>query len=121
MQLVLVVDDFPESVDALFALLDEKGFAVALALDGEEAVRAVKDRRPDVIVMDLAMPKVDGLEAARRIKGDPATRSIPIVIYTAHVGAELQVICEGLGVDCVFGKPDSAPNVVSAVERLCAA
>ena len=118
-KLVLIVDDFPESVDGLFAALSERGFALALALDGEDGVKAAHERRPDVIVMDLAMPRVDGLEATRRLKADAATRDIPVVIYTEHPGTELEVLADHVGCACVLGKAKGAGAVVEAVARLC--
>jgi CheY-like chemotaxis protein len=119
-KLVLIVDDFPESVDGLFEALEMKGFAIALALDGEDGLRAANERRPDVIVMDLAMPKLDGLEAARRLKADPRTKSIPVVLFTGHAGPELEVLAEQNGCACVVKKADGASVVVDAVTRLCA-
>ena len=117
-KLVLVVDDFPESVDGLFEALADRGFSVALAMDGVDGLRAVRERRPDVVVMDLAMPRLDGLEAARRMKADPATRMIPVMIFTEHPGDELRVIAASLGCFCVLSKHNGAKAVVDAVASL---
>ena len=117
-KLVLVVDDFPESVDGLFEALAENGFSVALAMDGEDGIRAVRERRPDVIIMDLAMPRLDGLAAARRLKADPATCMIPVIIFTEHPGHELKVIADAVGCFCVLGKHDGSKAVVDALAGL---
>ncbi len=119
-KLVLVVDDFPESVDGLFAALADAGFAVTVALDGAAGVKAALERHPDVIIMDLAMPRLDGLAAAARLKSDPQTQRIPVVIYTEHPGDELNVLAVDVGCACVLGKGAGAGAVVDAVSRLCA-
>jgi CheY-like chemotaxis protein len=120
-KLILVVDDFPESVDGLFAALAAAGFETALALDGEDGVRAARERRPDVIVMDLAMPRLDGLEATRRLKADPGTRGIPVVIFTEHPGDELGVLARHAGCVGVLGKGSGPGPLVAEVARLCPA
>jgi CheY-like chemotaxis protein len=84
-------------------------------------VRAAEERVPDVIVMDLAMPRLDGLEAARRLKKNPRTMRIPVVMYTEHPGHELRVVAEAAGCACVLGKGEGASAVVDAVARLCPA
>lgn len=117
--LVLVVDDFPESVDPLVALLTEQGFMVVLALDGEDGVRQAALLRPLVVVMDLAMPRMDGLEATRRLKALPATRDIPVVLFSAHAGPELGAAADAAGCAAVFRKPVGARAVVELVTRLC--
>jgi CheY-like chemotaxis protein len=116
--IVLVVDDFPESVDALFAMLTERGYVVVLALDGEDALRQAETIQPDVIVMDLAMPRVDGLEAARRLKSTPATKDIPVVLFSAHAGPELGAVADQIGCAAVVRKPAGSKAVVDLVHRL---
>lgn len=118
--MVLVVDDFPESVDALIAMLSERGFTVALALDGDDAIRQAGALQPDVIVMDLAMPKTDGLEATRRLKAAPGTRDIPVVLFSAHAGPELGVMAEQAGCAAVLRKPGGTSKVLEFVQSLCA-
>lgn len=81
---ILVVDDDEMNRDMLSRRLIRKGFAVELAVNGAEAVEFVQKRHPDLILMDLSMPVLDGYEAARRLKGDPATRGVPIVGLSAH-------------------------------------
>lgn len=117
--LVLVVDDFPETIDILAESLQARGFGVTLSLSAEEALRRLLDESeplPDVIVMDLAMPRVDGLEATRRLKAVARTGHIPVVLYTAHRGPELDVAAARAGCASVVGKPASAANIVAAIE-----
>lgn len=119
--MVLVVDDFPESVDALFAMLVEQGFTVCLALDGEDAVKQAQALQPDAIVMDVAMPRCDGLEALRRLKADTKTAHIPVVLFSAHADSELHTIAEAIGCAAVVRKPSGSHAVVDVVTRLITA
>ena len=84
MATVLVVEDNDLSRDALSRRLTRRGFRVVLAIDGAQAIQVAHDERPDIILMDLGLPSVDGWEATRRLKADPATRRIPIIVLSAH-------------------------------------
>ena len=102
---VLVVDD-TDSVRALFRkILTAEGYEVETAIDGADALKAVRVHRPDVILLDVAMPVMDGLEACRRLKKDPDTRHIPIVLVTAQ--SELADRIRGIeaGADEFVSKP----------------
>lgn len=119
--MVLVVDDFPESVDVLFALLVERGYTVCLALDGEDAIKQALALQPDAIVMDVAMPRCDGIEALRRLKADAKTAHIPVVLFSAHAGKEMHAIADAIGCAAVVNKPSGTNAVVDLVTRLIAA
>lgn len=82
--LVLVVDDVADGRDSCAEFFEFRGFRVATASDGFEAVARAVELRPDVILMDLRLPHMDGLEATRRIKADPAMTGTPIIALTAH-------------------------------------
>jgi CheY-like chemotaxis protein len=81
-QRLLVVDDDPAIRDALRALFERAGLAVNTACNGREALASVKAERPDLILMDYQMPEMDGVEACESLKGDPATKSIPVLLAT---------------------------------------
>lgn len=81
---VLIVEDNEMNRDMLSRRLERKGFSVTCACDGQEGIEKAQTERPDVILMDLRMPVIDGWEATRRLKADPDTRSIPIIVLTAH-------------------------------------
>jgi CheY-like chemotaxis protein len=81
---VLVVDDYDDARELLGVILQHVGFDVLLAANGAEAVETARRNRPDVVVMDLFMPGMDGIEATRRIRQDPALGDVPVIAYTAR-------------------------------------
>ena len=84
MRRILLVEDNEMNRDAISRLLERRGFAVLTAADGEEGVRRCREELPDLVLMDLGLPVLDGFEATRRIKADPATAAIPVVALTAR-------------------------------------
>ncbi|MDO9252982.1 MAG: response regulator transcription factor [Hydrogenophaga sp.] len=85
---VLIVDDVPDNVAPLHDALDEAGYTVLVALDGESAIRRARQALPDVVLLDAVMPGIDGFEVARRLKADPATAQIPIIFMTGLTETE---------------------------------
>lgn len=81
---ILLVEDHEELWDFLSRRLKRRGFEVVLAHDGQEGVDKARSEQPDVILLDMNLPVMDGWTAARTLRGDPATRSIPIIALTAH-------------------------------------
>jgi two-component system, cell cycle response regulator DivK len=81
---ILVVDDYPDALDMLVQMLSLSGFEAIAATNGQEAVEQAAAHAPDAIVMDVFMPVMDGIEAARRIKADPRLAHIPIIACTAR-------------------------------------
>ncbi|MDP2342481.1 MAG: response regulator [Deltaproteobacteria bacterium] len=102
--LILVVDDVVDNIEMLADFLADRGFSVTLAFDGKDAIERAIANAPDVIVMDLAMPKLDGLAATRVLKNDPRTSAIPVLLYTAHSGIELRTLARAAGCAAVVGK-----------------
>ncbi|MBI4840249.1 MAG: response regulator [candidate division NC10 bacterium] len=82
---VLVVDDDLTMREGLADLLRHQGYRVLTAADGEEGFQAVQAQRPDLVVLDVVMPKLDGFRVATMIKGDPTLRHIPVILYSGHV------------------------------------
>ena len=102
---VLVVEDHPEARESLAEFLRVCGFVVETAENGELAVAAAKAIHPDVIVMDLAMPVLDGWEATRRIKADWSTRDIPVIALSAYGTVEARQLALSVGCDDAMVKP----------------
>jgi CheY-like chemotaxis protein len=81
---ILLVEDNPENRDMLSRRLIRRGYQMSFAMDGAEAVRLTQEEQPELVLMDLSLPVMDGWEATRRLKSDAATQSIPIIALTAH-------------------------------------
>lgn len=113
---VLVVDDFPDTVDLLAEILGDNGYSVNVAFDGTDAIDRALQAQPDLILMDLAMPNLDGLAATRRLKGDPRTHDIPVVLYTGHPGADVAQRAHEAGCRSVITKPALEQVLLDAVD-----
>jgi class 3 adenylate cyclase len=116
--LILVVDDNDANVDILETRLTKQGYAVVTAGDGEAALARAKSDRPDLILLDVMMPKLDGFEVARRIKADPALPFMPIVLVTAKAEAEDVVAGLNAGGDEYLTKPVDQASLVARVRSL---
>jgi CheY-like chemotaxis protein len=81
---ILLVEDNPENRDMLSRRLIRRGYQMSFAMDGAEAVRLTQEEQPELVLMDLSLPVMDGWEATRRLKSDATTQSIPIIALTAH-------------------------------------
>ena len=114
---VLLVEDNPHNRKIFSGMLTHSGFNVIEAADGNAALQAVASTRPELILMDLSIPGVDGWECTRRLKADPNTRAIPIIALTAHAmrGDEERALAAGC--DGYLAKPISPKKVVEEVKR----
>jgi CheY-like chemotaxis protein len=115
---VLLVDDDPVLLEVLATVLDLEDFVVDTAPDGEAALSAVATRTPDAIVCDVAMPRLDGLEFCRRIKADPGTRHVPVVLLTVHGGAQDRAAGLAAGCDAYLTKPFSPRQLVELLRAV---
>jgi two-component system cell cycle response regulator DivK len=115
--LVLLVDDNPDSLNLYAAVLRQKGFRVDTAANGAEALSQAAASTPDVIVMDLAMPVLDGWEATRRLREGATTRDIPIIVLTAHSNPVERRRAEEAGCDAFLTKP-FPPSSLEATVRM---
>jgi two-component system cell cycle response regulator DivK len=117
-QLVLVVEDYQDAREMYAAYLQFSGFDVAEAANGVEAVEKATELLPDIVLMDLALPRMDGWEATRRLKGDPRTRHIPIVALTGHALAGHAEGARDAGCDSFVTKPCLPDALVAEIRRL---
>ena len=115
--LVLIVDDVDHGREICSEYLEFRGFRVATAADGQEALDKAFELLPDVILMDLSLPKIDGWEATRRLKHDERTRAIPIVALTAHALASAHEKAMEAGCDSVVTKPCLPRELEAEVRR----
>lgn len=111
--LVLIVDDVPDNLAVLHDALDESGYTVLIATNGEQALQRAAQARPDIVLLDAMMPGIDGFEVARRLKADPLTAHIPIVFMTGLTETEhLVAALDAGGVDYVT-KPIKPKEVLA--------
>jgi len=102
---ILIVDDDPDSVELLTKRLRAEGYHTSEAYDGEQALRQVEEYRPDVVILDIKMPKIDGYEVCRRLKGSEGTRLIPIIMLTVKRKVPDKVKGLDVGADDYIPKP----------------
>ncbi len=106
---ILFIEDEPDQIMMISLRLAKNGYEVVSAKDGEEGLRKVLTEKPDLILLDVIMPGIDGLEVCRRLKEDPATRHIPIISTTAAGVDDIEHQCFAAGAnDCVRKPYDSA-------------
>jgi two-component system, cell cycle response regulator DivK len=115
---LLVVDDYEDGRDMLSELLRVRGFHVDTAASGCEALTLVRALRPDLVLLDLTLPDIDGFEVARRMQEDPTTKGIHVVMLTAHVSAELQRQAEALGCRGFVTKPCAPSELVHKIDAV---
>ncbi len=115
---VLVVDDHAESREMCAAFLAQAGFRVITAINGLDALVKALSLRPDVIVMDLAMPDLDGLDCTRQLAASPLTREIPVIVLTAHATPEAKALALAAGCRGFVAKPFLPSLLIEEVGRL---
>ena len=115
---ILLVEDHPANVEMLTMGLEFLGYAVTVAGDGNEAVEMASSQLPDLIVMDILLPNMNGLEAASRIRSNPKTRAIPILAATALAMPGDMEKCLESGCDAYLAKPFTPKQLAAAIEKL---
>jgi CheY-like chemotaxis protein len=116
--LVLIVDDVQDNRTIYVLFLKFSGFRIAEAENGEDAIEKATTLLPDVIVMDLSLPVMDGWEATRRLKRDPRTKKIPVVALTGHALPEHARAASQAGCDLVITKPCLPDQLMDALRRI---
>lgn len=114
---ILVIDDEPELVKAITIRLKASGYEVIPAPDGQEGVDKAQEFRPDLILLDIIMPKIDGYEVCKTLKTNPKTKNIPIVIFTASGQRDLEKRCMAVGADAVIKKPFETTELLELVNK----
>jgi two-component system cell cycle response regulator DivK len=115
---ILVVEDAPSSIAVFKKELDFLGYECLVAQDGKEAIKKAADYQPDLIIMDISLPKVSGLEAASQIRQNPATQAIPILAATARTMPGDRERCLRAGCDDYIAKPFSHRELGPCIEKL---
>ena len=115
---ILLIEDNEMNRDILSRRLTRRGYSVLLAADGEEGQQLAETEQPDLILMDMSLPVIDGWEVTRRLKAAPKTQSIPIVDLTAHAMAGDREKAIDAGCDDYDTKPVELPRLISKIQTL---
>ena len=115
---ILLVEDNEMNRDMLSRRLIRSGYEVALAVDGAQGVALASSEAPDVVLMDMSLPVLDGWEATRRLKSDPKTRTLPVIALTAHAMAGDEEKARQAGCDDFDTKPVEYTRLLSKIEGL---
>jgi DNA-binding response OmpR family regulator len=118
---VLIAEDEPNIVESLTFLLRRAGYDVASVLDGEEALVQLRTRPPDLMILDLMLPRRNGFEVLKAVKANPALRSLPVLILTAKGQPQDRKRAEEIGVGAFMTKPFSNREIMDEVRRLAGA
>ena len=117
---ILIVEDNEPSRDVLARRLERRGYGVVVAVDGQQAVEVARSTQPDLILMDLGLPVMDGWEATRQLKGDRSTRHMPIIVLSAHAMTQDRELAIAAGGDEFDTKPLRFPQLLEKIEFLLA-
>jgi CheY-like chemotaxis protein len=118
---ILLVEDNAMNRDMLSRRLERKGYQVVLAPDGQSGLEMTRAQAPDLILMDMGLPDLDGWEVTRRLKADPATRHVPVIALTAHATSSDREEALEAGCDDFDTKPIDLPHLLAKIEALLSA
>lgn len=116
---ILCIEDEPEMIDLIRLILERRGFKVQGAAGGVEGIRLVREQHPDLVLLDLMMPDMDGWEVYQQMKADEATRDIPVIVVTAKAQSIDRVLGLHIAkVDDYISKPFSPQELLASVEKV---
>ena len=118
MSLVLIIEDNEKNMKLARDILQAKGYKTVEAETGEEGVKLAKERKPDLVLMDIQLPGINGIEAFKQIRADTKTKSIPVIALTASVTPTDRSQITAAGFDAFISKPISLKEFVETVKRL---
>jgi two-component system cell cycle response regulator DivK len=118
MSTVLIVEDNEKNMKLARDVLQAKGYKTLEAVTGEDGVKLAREKKPDLVLMDIQLPGINGIEAFRQIRGDAATKAIPVVALTASVTPTDRTAITAAGFDAFLGKPINIKEFNETVRRL---
>ena len=118
MSLVLIVEDNEKNMKLARDVLQAKGYQTVEAVTGEEGVKLAKERKPDLVLMDIQLPGISGIEAFKQIRGNASTKAIPVIALTASVTPTDRTAITAAGFDAFLGKPINLKEFIDTVKRL---
>ena len=117
MSLVLIVEDNEKNLKLVRDVLQVKGYATVEATSAEDGIRIASEQRPDLVLMDIQLPGMNGIDALRVLRADPATAAIPVIAVTASVMQQDRKMITNAGFDAYVGKPINLKEFLEAVKR----
>ena len=117
MSTILIIEDNDKNMKLARDVLKAKGYAILEAVTGEDGVRLAIDRKPDLVLMDIQLPGINGIEALRRVRADPACDRMPIIAFTASVMQADRSQIAAAGFDDFIGKPINLKEFLETVQR----
>ena len=117
-ELILIIEDNEKNRKLVRDVLQAKGYKTLEAVTGEEGVKLAKEKRPDLVLMDIQLPGINGIEAFKQIRADAATKAIPVIALTASVTPTDRSAISAAGFDAFLGKPINLKEFVDTVKRL---
>jgi len=114
---VLIMEDDDDTQGMVRFLLEYKGYEVLVAKDGKHGLEIAHNEKPDLILLDLAMPEMDGWSVAHRLKGDPVTKAIPVIAVTAYTMSSDRRMALNAGCDGFIAKPMNVPEFIAEIEK----
>ncbi|MDD5129067.1 MAG: response regulator [Candidatus Omnitrophica bacterium] len=115
---ILIVDDEANFLKILKLNLEAKGYAVVTALEGEEALNKLKSENPDVVILDVMLPKLNGDEVCRRIRSDPIFSKIPVIMLTGKDTDVDRIVARVIGADIYITKPSDLEKLNNAIKKV---
>lgn len=116
---ILITEDEPNIVESLTFILTRVGYDVSSVADGEAAMHRLRSNRPDIMVLDVMLPKLNGFEVLKLVKSDPLLKSMPVVILTAKGQTHDRQLAEEIGADAFVTKPFSNHDIIDQIKKLC--
>ncbi len=117
-ELILIVEDNPKNLKLVRDTLQVKGYQTVETETGEEGLRVARERHPALVLMDIQLPGISGIEALQRLRADPVTRAIPVIAITASVMAQDRTRIMAAGFDGFQGKPISVKELLETVRQI---
>ena len=114
---ILIMEDDDDTQGMVRFLLEYKGYEVLVAKDGKHGLEIAHHDKPDLILLDLAMPEMDGWSVAHQLKGDPETKTIPVIAVTAYTMSSDRRMALNAGCDGFIGKPMNVPEFIAEIEK----
>ena len=115
---ILFVDDEPDQVLLIQTRLEANGYEVLTASDGETGLQLALEQQPHLVIVDLLIPRLDGLEICRRLKQDPKTAKIPVALFTASATRDLDELCKTVGFSAYLRKPYESGELLTMIQKL---